>query len=1522
MAPRQGGGGGGAAPLCSLAAGKKGLGIKHNCRLARLPFLGRVGALILLCALPWVAQGQTERTDVDEDDDGLIEVRSLIELHNMRYNLAGTSYKTNTASVGNSAGCPTGSEGGCFGYELTQDLDFDRDGDGKTWSGIGTGRYSLDSGDSHADYFPVDGGSGGWLPIGDDVNPFVAVFDGNSHTISNLAIRRNQTFIGLFGVTGDRATIRNVGLIDNLANYAGPGPGSNFFSIGGLAGKQNSGSITASYATGDTTGGNGESSYLGGLVGWQVGGGLITASYATGDAAGGGRVGRGGGLVGYQQDGLITASYATGDVSGVGGNGDSLGGLVGWQTDGSITASYATGNVDGGGGNTNQVGGLVGRQNRGGLITASYATGNVYSGGGDGDASGGLVGWQDGAITASYATGDAAGENESTVGKLVGKQGPRSSTTASYGFGMARGEESGSDGSVTTLSTAARLTAANAGDAWNSAENNTLDAWDFGTDGEIPALKYADYDDTENVFDCAPNRGPNLVQFPADACGTLLPGQAEVSAGDLSAVLFGAVTTLTSSIKYGRVTITTWTWEQLQDPTVTLMGAESRTVTFIAPTTSAHLVFRLIAIANDGQKYTDRITLVVAMSIADRDGDGLIEVDSLTDLHNMRYNLRGTSYKTNTASVGSSAGCPTIRGGCFGYELTQDLDFDADGDGNSWSDTGSEGYSLDSGDSHADYFPVDGGSGGWLPIGEDADVNNSFGAVFDGNGHIISNLAIRRDQDFIGLFGVTGGRAAIRNVGLSGNLADYTGSSNDIKAIGGLVGQFRFGSITASYATGAVNSGDGNKNSVGGLVGHQRGGLITASYATGDATGGNGESSSIGGLVGLQQEGLITASYARGRVDGGDGESSYIGGLVGHQRGGLITASYATGDATGGNGESSSIGGLVGLQQEGLITASYARGRVDGGDGESSYIGGLVGWQIRGGLITASHATGNAAGGNGDRDRVGGLVGLQQDSVVTASYATGDADGGGGDFDRVGGLVGWQHGGSTTASYATGDADGGEDDNDYAGGLVGVQDGGGSIAASYATGDADGGEGDNDYAGGLVGWQVGRGLITASHATGNAAGGNGNRDRVGGLVGLQQGSVVTASYATGDADGGGGDFDRVGGLVGWQHGGSTTASYATGDADGGEDDNDYAGGLVGVQDGGGSIAASYATGDATGGNGNKDHVGGLVGLQNDDSSVTASYATGDADGGDGNEDRVGGLVGYPFSGSSTASYGFGRTMNVNIRGVDGPHATLTTALQLTAANAGEAWNHSERNTLGAWDFGTDSETPALKYADYDGSGAAFSCNDFPSGACGTLLPFQRGTLGALVLSGDVALQPIFNPVVPAYTASVGNDIEFITVTAMPAHADAEAVITPLDADDQAAGHQVNLDADINTVTIRVTAADGSTVQEYILTLTREPAPPTSNGGGGSGGGGGGGREPAPPTSNGGGGSGGGGSGGGGGGGSLGPSALALFAFLLLLGWRRQRPDLGPGPAEPGAKGAKAQSQLGRRQFRPPRAVGF
>ena len=269
-------------------------------------------------------------TDYDADDDGLIEVSNLAQLNAIRWDLDGDG----TASTGNESnyavafpnpaagmGCPNGDhdndantpdEPVCAGYELTADLDFDTDGDG-----------DVDSSDAY-----WNGGSG-WVPIGDVSsdnvidnaadNPFLATFDGNGHTVSNLYINRGSTdYIGLFGYAGSAAAIHNLGLTN--VNVTGNND------VGGLAG-HNRGSISGSYVTGSVTG---HASEVGGMVG--------------------------------DIHGSISDSYATVSVSS---SGSYVGGLIGGSTGSSITDSYATGSVSG-----NIAGGLAG--NNTGTVTNSY----------------------------------------------------------------------------------------------------------------------------------------------------------------------------------------------------------------------------------------------------------------------------------------------------------------------------------------------------------------------------------------------------------------------------------------------------------------------------------------------------------------------------------------------------------------------------------------------------------------------------------------------------------------------------------------------------------------------------------------------------------------------------------------------------------------------------------------------------------------------------------------------------------------------------------------------------------------------------------------------------------------------------------------------------------------------------------------------------------------------------------------------------------------------------------------------
>ena len=274
--------------------------------------------------------------DVDKDNDGLIEISDLEGLNAMRYQLDGTGYRKSANTPKITVGCAVG---GCNGYELTTDLDFLAEDSYS--SAVNKAEWTVESYKDRAD--------NGWQPIGDFDNQFIAFFEGNNHTISNLMINRpSVNYIGLFGYAESATRIVNISL-SNVRIV-----GRNF--VGSLVGFiKASSSIANSYAMGEVKGGR----KVGGLVGHSEGN--ITNSYAAVEVKGRREIG---GLVGHSESNIIN-SYATGAVQGR----REIGGLVGWA-EGNIMNSYASGAIEG----DSSVGGLVGMSTASSIINSYWDT--------------------------------------------------------------------------------------------------------------------------------------------------------------------------------------------------------------------------------------------------------------------------------------------------------------------------------------------------------------------------------------------------------------------------------------------------------------------------------------------------------------------------------------------------------------------------------------------------------------------------------------------------------------------------------------------------------------------------------------------------------------------------------------------------------------------------------------------------------------------------------------------------------------------------------------------------------------------------------------------------------------------------------------------------------------------------------------------------------------------------------------------------------------------------------------------
>ena len=251
--------------------------------------------------------------------------------------------------------------------------------------------------------------------IGTKAEPFAGVFDGDGHVIRNLTIEtmvEGIKFLGLFGwISGDNSEIKNLGM-ENVAIFGG----YESCNVGGLVGFNN-GTVSNCYVLGEVRG----YGFVGGIAGqnWY---GVINDCYSTCAVSGHEDIG---GLVGFNYEASVAGSYSTGGVVGY----YSIGGLVGENLRGNITDCYAIGNISG----VDNIGGAVGYNV--GTLTNIYATGVVS---GDDDI-GGLVGVNRRSITGSYATGKVNGNR--FVGGLIGNHGHGSEMHNCFAIGNVSGNE-------------------------------------------------------------------------------------------------------------------------------------------------------------------------------------------------------------------------------------------------------------------------------------------------------------------------------------------------------------------------------------------------------------------------------------------------------------------------------------------------------------------------------------------------------------------------------------------------------------------------------------------------------------------------------------------------------------------------------------------------------------------------------------------------------------------------------------------------------------------------------------------------------------------------------------------------------------------------------------------------------------------------------------------------------------------------------------------------------------------------
>ncbi len=254
---------------------------------------------------------------------------------------------------------------------------------------------------------------------------------------------------------------------------------------------------------------------------------------------------------------------------------------------------------------------------------------------------------------------------------------------------------------------------------------------------------------------------------------------------------------------------------------------------------------------------------------------------------------------------------------------------------------------------------------GFKPIGNG--YSDWFRGVFDGQGHMITNLAIvRTSESYVGFFRGTVNNAVIKNLTI--NYRDCEGKGH----VGGIVGQ-NAGTIQNCHVS--VNQSSGwilttNGPYVGGIAGENYGTILNCSVNGSSEIRAEG-SDNAGGIAGLNGAGgivrwcwvensAIISAYTSGGKD-----PYYIGGIVGQNYGGhvlecdsradYITGRYYIGGLVGdndGGGEIGNclfrsgiasggwiVGGLVGANTAGNVRQCYASCGIEGNTEKGSLAG-------------------------------------------------------------------------------------------------------------------------------------------------------------------------------------------------------------------------------------------------------------------------------------------------------------------------------------------------------------------------------------------------------------------------------------------------------------------------------------------------------------------------------------------------------------------------------------------------------
>ena len=196
--------------------------------------------------------------------------------------------------------------------------------------------------------------------------------------------------------------------------------------------------------------------------------------------------------------------------------------------------------------------------------------------------------------------------------------------------------------------------------------------------------------------------------------------------------------------------------------------------------------------------------------------------------------------------------------------------------------------------------------------------------------------------------------------------------------------------------------------------------------------------------------------------------------------------------------------------------------------------------------------------------------------------------------------------------------------------------------------------------------------------------------------------------------------------------------------------------------------------------------------------------------------------------SEPATSAFAVTVDDSATAAADPVAVTVTAVDVTGAAVTLTLGTAVRfgDTVAVSYTVPDETNGEAVIQDLAGLNAAALSSQSVTNATTTASDATLSSLAVTAGETTLSLTPAFDAAESSYSASVVNAVTSVTVAAATTDARA-SVALPTDDDTTAEGVQVNLDVGANTVTVTVTAEDGSTTGAYTITVSRadETNPP-------------------------------------------------------------------------------------------------